>query len=145
MQLLVWFKDHFLTLPTLTSLTIYSSYYLYICIASLVLPAKIVNGHPNPKRGPQLKYSINGFKLTCLTIIIMVIFGGVVPQLNKFTVLRLSVLVDEFWPLLSTVNIFALVVSTLLYIKGTIGKSFLGQYVDKHTHGSFGLDFWVGK
>lgn len=140
-----WFKDHFLTAPTVTSLTIYSAYYLYICVASLVLPAKIVNGHPNPKRGPQLKYSINGFKLTCLTIILMVVFGGVIPQFNQLTVLRLSVLVDEFWPLLSTVNIFALVVSTLLYIKGTIGKSFLGEYVDKHTHGSFGLDFWVGK
>lgn len=60
----------------------------------MFLPAKIVNGHPNPKRGPQLKYSINGFKLTCLTIILMIIFGGLVPQFEKITVMRLSVLVD---------------------------------------------------
>lgn len=114
-------------------------------MASLVLPAKVVNGHPNPKRGPQLQYSINGFKLTCLTIILMLVFGGVVPQFDKLTVFRMSILADEFWPLLTTVNIVALIVSTLLYIKGKIGKSFLGEFVDKYSHGSFGLDFWVGR
>lgn len=92
----------------------------------MVLPAKVVNGHLNPKRGPQLQYSINGFKLTVLTIILMLVFGGVVPQLDKLTVFRMSVLADEFWPLLATVNIVALIVSTLLYIKGSVGKSFLG-------------------
>lgn len=81
MEFITWAKERFLACPTSTSVTLYLAYYTYICIASLVLPAKIVNGHPNPKRGPQLKYSINGFKLTCLTIILMLVFGGVVPQL----------------------------------------------------------------
>lgn len=145
MELIAWAKDRFLAAPTTTSVTLYLIYYAYICIASLVLPAKIVKGHPNPKRGPQLKYSINGFKLTCLTIILMLVFGGIVPQLEKVTLFRLSVLADQFWPLLTTVNLVALLVSALLYTKGTLGKSFMGEYVDKHTHGSFGLDFWVGK
>lgn len=111
----------------------------------MLLPAKIVNGHPNPKRGPQLKYSINGFKLTVLTILLMVVCGGIVPQFSKLQLFRLSILADQFWPLLATVNIVALIVSTLLYIKGSVGKSILGEYVDRHSHGSFGLDFWVGK
>jgi hypothetical protein len=126
MECLTWFKERFLCGPTLTAILIYATYYSYICIASLVLPAKIVNGHPNPKRGPQLKYSINGFKLTVLTILLMIIFGGIVPQLDKLQVFRLSILADQFWPLLATVNIVALIVSTLLYIKGRVGKSFLG-------------------
>lgn len=125
-EYLAWFQDRFLCGPTWTAVTIYSIYYTYICIASLILPAKIVNGHPNPKRGPQLKYSINGFKLTVLTILIMLIFGGIVPQLENLKLFRLSILADEFWPLLATVNITALIVSTLLYIKGSIGKSILG-------------------
>ena len=57
----------------------------------------------------------------------------------------MSTLVDQFWSLLSTVNIWALVISAFLYLKGKVGKSYMGEYVDKHTHGSFGLDFWVGK
>ena len=57
----------------------------------------------------------------------------------------MSTLVDQFWSLLSTVNIWALVISAFLYLKVKIGKSYMGEYVDKHTHGSFGLDFWVGK
>ena len=77
----IWVKDHFFCAPTATAWTIYSIFYAYICLGSLILPAKIVDGHPNPKRGPQLKYSINGFKLTCLTLILMAIFGGVIPQL----------------------------------------------------------------
>lgn len=80
MSVISWFTERFLAAPTSTSITVYLLYYFYICVASLVLPAKIVNGHPNPKRGPQLKYSINGFKLTCLTILLMLVFGGIAPQ-----------------------------------------------------------------
>ena len=57
----------------------------------------------------------------------------------------MSDLVKEFWPLWSTVNIFAFLVSVFLYLKGKLGISFLGEEVDRHTHGSFGLDFWVGR
>ena len=123
---LTWVKEHFFCAPTATAWTIYSIFYAYICIGSMVIPGKTVNGHPNPKRGPQLQYSINGFKLTCITILFMIIFGGVVPQLESVKLFRMAIFADEFWPLWSVVNIFALVVSTLLYIKGSLGKSFLG-------------------
>jgi hypothetical protein len=94
MEYLTWIKEHFLCIPTCTSITIYIIYYSYICLASLIIPAKTVNGHPNPKRGPQLKYSINGFKLTVLTIIIMVLFGGFVPFFNSLQLFKMSILVD---------------------------------------------------
>jgi hypothetical protein len=145
MDCLTWIKDHFLCGPTLTSITIYAIYYSYICVASIIIPAKIVDGHPNPKRGPQLKYSINGFKLTVITIIVMLVFGGCIPYFNNIQLFRMSILADQFWPLLSTVNITAFIISILLYIKGYIGKSLLGEPVDKHTHGSLPLDFWLGK
>ena len=68
--------------PTLTSVGIYLAYYLYICVASIYLPAYPVKGHPNPKRGPQQNYTICGFRLTILTILIIVLFGGLIPQLS---------------------------------------------------------------
>lgn len=77
-----WITTHLFCAPTLTSVIIYLIYYTYICLASIILPAKIVDGHPHPKRGPRLKYSINGFKLTCLTIFICTIFGGMCPYLK---------------------------------------------------------------
>jgi len=132
-------------LPTKTSLIVYGIFYLYICIASLVLPSKKVQGHPSPKRGPRLEYKINGFCLTCLTIFLVFTFGGVIPSLSFLTVWNIANLIQEFWPLLSTVFLFTILISTLLYFKGVTGKSILGEHVDKHTHGSFGLDFWVGR
>jgi len=59
-------------------------FYTYICLGSILVPSKLVNGHPNPKRGPRLQYSINGFRLTCLTILIVFIFGGLVPIFKDF-------------------------------------------------------------
>ena len=120
-------KDSFLCPPTWSSFKLYGIKYAYICIGSLIIPATIVKGHTNPKRGPQLEYSINGFRLTCLSIIIMLTCGGVFPELEKLKIFQLSSLVDQFWSLWSTVNIVALIVSILLYIKGTIGKSVLGE------------------
>ena len=92
----------------------------------MVIPAKIVNGHPNPKRGPRLQYSINGFRLTCLTIILVGVFGNLIPALSDYHLFKVSLLADEFWSLWSTVNVFALLVSTFLYVKGYMGKSFMG-------------------
>lgn len=110
-----------------------------------MLPSKSVKGHPNPKRGPQLTYTINGFRLTILTIVLISLFGGVFPRFNSIQVFKVSSLASEFWPLWSSVNIVAITVSTLLYLKGKLGISVLGEQVDNHTHGSFGLDFWVGR
>lgn len=45
----------------------------------------------------------------------------------------------------TTVNIVAFVTSVLLYLKGKLNVSVMGELVDNHTHGSFGLDFWVGR
>ncbi len=104
-----------------------------------------MKGHPQPKRGPQLNYTINGFRLTVLTIVIILLFGGVFPHLESLKLFAISNLAKEFWPLWSTVNIAALIVSTALYLKGKLGISILGEPVDNHTHGSFGLDFWVGR
>jgi hypothetical protein len=39
----------------------------------------------------------------------------------------------------------AIVVSIFLYLKGKLGIKIMDEEIDDHTHGSFGLDFWVGK
>lgn len=130
---------------TFNSLTIYITYYTYICLGSILLPAKIINGHPNPKRGPRLQYSVNGFTLTCMTIVLMLLFGGVIPGFSSLKLVRLSIFVDEFWALWSTVNVFAVTASAFLYVKGFMGKSYLGEYVDHHSHGSFLMDLWLGR
>ena len=107
--------------PTTSAFTSYLIYYAYICIVSLLLPSIRVKGHPQPKRGPQLDYTICGFRLTILTVFLVVAFGGIFPQLQPIRLFEVSALAKEFWPLWSAVNIFALVVSTLLYLKGRLG------------------------
>jgi len=88
------FFSNIFTSPTLLSVGIYLTYYSYICIASIFLPAKIVKGHPNPKRGPQQEYSISGFKLTLITIALIVLFGGIIPNLAFLTIFKISILAD---------------------------------------------------
>jgi hypothetical protein len=88
------FVNKILTSPTIYSLVIYLIYYTYICLASILLPAKVVKGHPNPKRGPQQEYSISGFKLTLITITIITLFGGVLPCLSFFTLFKISIIAD---------------------------------------------------
>lgn len=113
-------------MPNSYTMFAYSIYYLYICLASVIIPGKLVKGHPKPKRGPQLTYYINGFRLTVLTILIVLLFGGVFPELKQIEIFRVRKLVDEFWSLFWTVNLFALGVSIFLYLKGSFGKSFFG-------------------
>jgi len=84
--------DKLFATPTLTSISIYLIYYAYICLASIFLPSYQVKGHPNPKRGPQQTYSICGFRLTLLTIFIIVFFGGMIPQLEVIQLFSISLL-----------------------------------------------------
>ena len=69
-------------MPNFYTLSAYSVYYFYICLASIVIPGTLVKGHPKPKRGPQLTYYINGFRITLLTIAIALLFGGIFPELK---------------------------------------------------------------
>ncbi len=78
--------------PTLTSVAIYTVYYVYICLASIYLPAYEVKGHPSPKRGPQQTYTICGFRLTLLTLFIILVFGGMIPQLELLQIFSISLL-----------------------------------------------------
>ena len=89
-----WIFSHIFCAPTLTSIIIYLTYYTYICLASIFIPAKIVDGHPHPKRGPRIKYSINGFRLTCLTIVTCVVFGGMIPYFNSVKLFNISIIAD---------------------------------------------------
>lgn len=57
----------------------------------------------------------------------MLLSGGVFPALNAIKLFSVVNLAKEFWPLLSTVNIVALLVSIFLYLKGKLGLSFLGE------------------
>ena len=82
MEYLQTLRSTILATPTCSAFTSYLIYYAYICVASLLLPSIKVKGHPQPKRGPQLEYSICGFRLTLLTILITVCFGGMLPQLK---------------------------------------------------------------
>ncbi len=82
---LTYLTSTFFACPTLSAFTAYTIYYIYICLASMLVPSTPVKGHPQPKRGPQLDYSINGFRLTLLTIVIVLVFGGVFDRLQPIT------------------------------------------------------------
>jgi hypothetical protein len=86
--------DKILAAPSLSSVAIYSIYYSYICLASMLLPSYTIKGHPNPKRGPQQTYSICGFRLTILTILIITLFGGLIPHLEGIKIFSISLLAD---------------------------------------------------
>ena len=78
--------------PTISAVSSYLIYYAYICIASLLLPSIKVKGHPQPKRGRQLEYPICGFRLTLLTIFLVVAFGGVFPKYDPIKLFEVSAL-----------------------------------------------------
>jgi hypothetical protein len=86
--------DKLLAAPTFNSIFIYLVYYFYICLASIYLPAYPVKGHPNPKRGPQQNYTICGFRLTILTIAIILLVGGIFPQFAFIKIFSISLLAD---------------------------------------------------
>jgi hypothetical protein len=93
MDILNSLKSTILATPTLSAVSSYLIYYAYICAGSLLIPSKPVKGHPQPKRGGQLTYSINGFRLTCLTILLILLFGGILPIFSKiqlFSIVNLS-------------------------------------------------------
>jgi hypothetical protein len=81
-----------LATPTTSAFAHYLIFYAYICIASLILPSTRVKGHPQPKRGPQLEYTICGFRMTVLTVILVVLFGGMLPRFNPIKLFEVSVL-----------------------------------------------------
>ena len=89
-----YFLSTFLATPSLYTIQAYLIYYAYICIASILVPGHKVKGHPNPKRGPQLTYTINGFRLTVLTVILVSLFGGVFPALHSIKVFRAARLAE---------------------------------------------------
>jgi hypothetical protein len=133
-------------LPSSEHFLAYSAYFLYIVIAAaLAIPGPRVKGHPNPKRGPQLTYKIIGFRLTLLTVISFILLGGLIPQLKSIQLFDASYFANNFWQLFIVVNICAFVISALLYLKGRFNISLMGEQVDAHSHGSFALDFWVGR
>lgn len=132
-------------LPTIGDVGAYLAYYSYIVLAAFIIRGPTVKGHPNPKRGPQLTYKIIGFRLTVVTIVGLLLFGGYFPFLKSIQLIDAAYFANNYWKLLVVVNIFALIVSTLLYLKGRFKISVLGESVDTHSHGSFGLDFWVGR
>jgi delta14-sterol reductase len=106
------------------------------CIAYLVLiailgrlPGKMVHG-TKLSNGTALSYKINGF----LILIVLLIAGWVsTVQLKLFSA---TVLYDNFGPICMTANIFALLLSVFLYIKG--------RYHGAKVSGSFFHDFIAG-
>ena len=92
MEIVNWISSTIFAAPTQTAVTAYLIYYAYICLASILLPSITVKGHSQPKRGPQLTYSICGFRLTLFTIFIVLAFGGVFPQLHPIKLFSVSVL-----------------------------------------------------
>lgn len=132
-------------IPSAGNVAAYLAYYSWIVLASLIIPGPTVKGHPSPKRGPQQTYKIIGFRLTVVTIIGFLLFGGFFPSLKSIQLFNAAYFANEYWRLFIVVNVFALLVSTLLYLKGKYNISVLGEPVDTHSHGSFGLDFWVGR
>lgn len=76
--------------PTEYVVKAYLIYYAYICLASIIIPGKNVKGHAEPKRGPQLTYKINGFRLTILTVAIILLFGGIFPELSQLQLFKIN-------------------------------------------------------
>ena len=112
--------------PEWSHVLAYLCYYLYIVVAALAIPGPTVSGHPTPKRGPQLQYKIIGFRLTIVTIVGSILFGGMISVLKPIQLFNAAYFANNFWPLFVVVNIFALLTSIFLYIKGKYNLSLKG-------------------
>ncbi len=96
--------------PTVASMLLYVSWFLLQAALQIFAPGKIVDGVALAD-GTRLKYKLNGWFSFwfAVALAIAVVTMGWVPA---------TILYDQFGPLLTTVNIWAFVLSLLLYFHG---------------------------
>ena len=120
------------TLASLTTATVvYGAFFFGLLVLALVLPGKIVPGFPQPD-GQRKSYKVNGMALWVATH--MFIVAGVV-----LADLSLSPLIENFWSYFVVVNIWSVLWTVVLYVRGR-AKGCVPK------PGLFGLvkDLWMG-
>ncbi|KAI8069225.1 ergosterol biosynthesis ERG4/ERG24 [Gongronella butleri] len=119
-------------LPTLLSVKIYMGFVLYSFVCAYFLPGPVVEGFALPSlKGNKLKYLCNGLSFWYLTLALSV-------GLHYFGIFDLTLIADNYGPIMFTAIIWGFVMTTLVYvISGVMGKH-------HRMSGSFFYDYFMG-
>lgn len=112
----VWMKVNVMT-PF--SLSVIGGYMLFQLVLMIIVPGDRVEGPITPK-GNIPVYKDNGFRIYLIT---MATFAGLTFYLKTYTSYSPSLVYDNFGDLMASMNAFALVFCTILYLKGAVAPS----------------------
>jgi len=117
-------------LPTATSVILYGVWFLLQVLLQIVGPGKIHEGVVLSD-GTRLKYKMNGWFAFWFTL-------GLAAAGVALGWIPATILYDQFGPLISTITIFAFLLSAFLYVHGKASKAV------EHRTGSVLYDYFLG-
>lgn len=132
-----------ITVPTLKQALIFPAYVLFLAVAGFLVPGYYHKGTPALDK-KVYSFKINGLRL--LIALLMSLAAGV-----HFNLFKPTIIYDNFVPIFITVNFSALLLSTVLYVKGVIA-GYKGSVVEGFVMGTelmphlFGINvkfFWL--
>ncbi|KAF2607659.1 hypothetical protein F2Q68_00044828 [Brassica cretica] len=122
-------------IPSLQSVYVLVSYFVYLAVAGELLPGKVIRGVVLSD-GSQLRYRCNG--LFALTLLVAIL--GISAKLGIVSPL---VVADRGLELLSATFIFCVLVTLVLYISGR-SSSDKTSSLKPHVSGNLVHDWWFG-
>nr|VDC99028.1 unnamed protein product [Brassica rapa] len=122
-------------IPSLQSVYVLVSYFVYLAVAGELLPGKVIRGVVLSD-GSQLRYRCNG--LFALTLLVAIL--GISAKLGIVSPL---VVADRGLELLSATFIFCVLVTLVLYITGR-SSSDKSSSLKPHVSGNLVHDWWFG-
>jgi len=115
--------------PTLQATYVYFAWFFFQVACQQLLPGREVLGSPLPG-GYRLKYYLNGWLTWWLTMALVPILWAVG--------FPLTILYDNYGPMISVVNIWSFVFTFLLKIHAVLRKE------EERMSGNFFYDYWMG-
>jgi len=122
------FCENVCRLPTIEQIIILPAYIVFMWIFSYIVPGYYHRGVPlNDKT--EVDWKINGLPLFIFTL-------GTYIICVKFNIFKGTILYDNFLPLLIQANIISLLLSIILWVKGTLARKGTGNFVHDFVMGT---------
>ncbi|XP_031268810.1 delta(14)-sterol reductase-like isoform X2 [Pistacia vera] len=122
-------------IPSLNSVAVLMTYFLYLATAGSILPGKVVKGVVL-QDGTRLRYRCNGL----LLLVLLVALLGIGAQMDFVSP---TVISDRGFELLSTTLMFGFLVTWVLFVTGCRSHN-QGSSLKPHVTGNLLHDWWFG-
>lgn len=99
--------------PNEASVLIATAGIAYCVVATILLPGKWALGVPLDAQGTRIPYKINGSSVQ----ITAAFFFWILSDYGLFSLYRLTIVIDNYLPLLGTLLCFSILFSTFLYLR----------------------------